>query len=77
MTAKIKDLIRRDGFNFKKERSSMEDSDTYAYVTEDDLVEFAQSIARDIGGIYEAIDNGNKVEDTFDFITAVKRRYGV
>ena len=34
-------------------------------------------IVQDVLGCYTAIDNGNKVEGTDDFINAVIKRYGV
>lgn len=36
---------------------------------------FAKAIIGECAGIYEAIDNGNEVEGTSDYLTAVKRRF--
>ena len=44
-------------------------------IVEFNYKKFAQLIVRDIVGMYDAIDNGNKVEGTDDFIEAVQRRY--
>ena len=41
----------------------------------DYLDKFAALVAKDIAGMYSAIDNGNSVEGTDDFIEAVMRRY--
>lgn len=38
---------------------------------------FAQLIAADILGCYDAIDNGNRVEGTEDFVKAVVKRYNL
>jgi len=36
---------------------------------------FAELIVSDVCGVYAAIDNGNEVEGTSNFLKAVKRRY--
>jgi hypothetical protein len=36
---------------------------------------FAELIIKDCAGVYEAIDNGNEVEGTDNFLLALKRRY--
>ena len=38
---------------------------------------FAESIVRECAGIYEAIDNGNQVEGTDNYIEALRKRFGV
>ena len=39
------------------------------------LEKFAELIVNDVLGCYHAIDNGNKVEGTEDFVKAVVKRY--
>ena len=38
---------------------------------------FTELILSDVLGCYHAIDNGNKVEDTEDFVKAVMKRYNL
>lgn len=38
---------------------------------------FAELIVNDVLGCYAAIDNGNKVEGTEDFVKAVMKRYNL
>lgn len=38
---------------------------------------FAELIVKDCAGVYEAIDNGNKVEGTDNFLLSLKRRYQI
>ena len=45
--------------------------------TEKQLEKFAESIVRECAGIYEAIDNGNQVEGTNNYIEALRKRFGV
>lgn len=40
-----------------------------------DKEKFAELIIADVLGCYDAIDNGNQVEGTEDFIKAVVKRY--
>ena len=47
----------------------------WVYYDDFSYQKFALLIARDIVGMYDAIDNGNKVEGTDDFVEAVTRRY--
>lgn len=37
---------------------------------------FAELIVRECAGIYEAIDNGNKVQGTDNYLKALKLRFG-
>ena len=41
------------------------------------VAKFAELIINDVLGCYAAIDNGNRVEGTEDFIKAVIKRYGI
>jgi hypothetical protein len=42
-----------------------------------DLEKFAELIVSECAGIYEAIDNGNKIESTDNYIKALRKRFGV
>jgi len=45
--------------------------------TLEDWAKFAELIVRECSGIYEAIDNGNKVEGTDNYIEALRKRFGI
>lgn len=42
-----------------------------------DVVKFAELIIKECAGIYEAIDNGNKIEGTDNYIKALRIRFGI
>ena len=75
MNDKIKTLMHRSGIRTT-------DYGSGEFFAEDDISldqfeKFAELIVKDCAGVYEAIDNGNQVEGTDDYITAICRRYGV
>lgn len=41
-----------------------------------DIEKFAKLIVSECAGIYEAIDNGNKVQGTDNYLKALKLRFG-
>jgi hypothetical protein len=75
MNEKIKELAEAAGITFT-------DYGSGEFLTEDDislprLEKFAELILSDVLGCYHAIDNGNKVEGTEDFVKAVVKRYNL
>ena len=44
---------------------------------EDELVKFAELIVRECAGIYDAIDNGNSVMGTDDYLEALAKHFRV
>jgi hypothetical protein len=46
-------------------------------ITHFDKYKFAELIVQECAGIYEAIDNGNKVEGTENYLEALHKRFGV
>lgn len=53
------------------------DGDAIHYYSQQFAEKFAELIVNDVLGCYAAIDNGNLVEGTEDFIDAVIKRYGI
>lgn len=79
MNEKIKELLSQaisdvDYIHFDnaidKELSQMYIPDVFAE-------KFAKLILSDVLGCYHAIDNGNRVEGTEDFVKAVMKRYNL
>ena len=42
-----------------------------------DLKKFTTLIVKECAGIYDAIDNGNKMEGTYDYLKAIHKRFDI
>jgi hypothetical protein len=65
MNEKIRELAKRATTQYSP-----------AYYSEKWTEKFAELIVRECAGIYEAIDNGNQIEGTDNYIEALRKRFG-
>ena len=60
-----------------KELAELAELNTTLLFNKDKLEKFAELIVLECAGIYEAIDNGNRVEGTDNYLEALQKRFGV
>lgn len=75
MNKHIQKLIN-EADRYALDKANNADDEDYDFTYDDDLMEkFAELIIKECAGVYEAIDNGNKVEGTDNYVLALRRRF--
>lgn len=71
MNNRLREFAQQSGFDI-----ALAEQQHNGQILPNSLERFALCILKDCAGMYEAIDNGNTIEGTDNYIVALRRRYG-